>query len=287
MPELPAADSLRHWQQWLSQRLATHTDIPTQEARWILEDLLPERNLLWTHPETTLGVSQRERLLEILARREQGDPLAYCLGRAPFLDLDLRVDPRVLIPRPDTEVLVQWALAQLPAAGPVLDFGTGSGAIILALARAHPEGEYWAVERSTEALAVAEENGKRLGLAVHWRAGDWCSGLPAGTRFSLVLSNPPYLAADDPHLPELAVEPREALVAGATGLEAFQAILTCLPGYLLPGARLGFEHGAEQGPAVRALLAAHAWQEIFTLPDLAGRERVSGGVWRGEDAGIA
>ncbi len=253
----------------------------------MLEEVIPSRGQLWTHPDAALGACGREHLLQMLARRQRGEPLPYCLGHWPFFDLDLRVDARVLIPRPDTEILVQWALQHLPASGPVLDLGTGSGAIILALAKAHPEGEYWAVERSAEALRVARDNGERLGLEIHWCAGDWCAALPPGAQFSLVLSNPPYLAADDPHLLALAAEPREALVAGPTGLEAFADILACLPRYLLPGARLGLEHGAEQGRSVRALLSAHGWQKIFTERDLAGRERVSGGVWRMADAGIA
>lgn len=288
MPDCPAAeDSLRHWQHWLSGKLAAHTDMPVQEARWMLEEVLPRRSQLWTHPDAELGPAGRLRLLQMLTRRERGEPLPYCLGHWPFHDLDLRVDARVLIPRPDTEILVRWGLAYLPTSGAVLDLGTGCGAIILALATAHPEGEYWAVERSAEALRLAQENGDRLGLKVRWCAGNWCAALPPEARFSLVLSNPPYLAANDPHLSELGSEPREALVAGPTGLEAFTDILACLPEHLLPGARLGLEHGAEQGEAVRALLAAHGWQDIVTVPDLAGRERVSGGVWRGENAGIA
>lgn len=288
MPDTPAAeDSLRHWQHWLTNRLAAYTDIPAQEARWLLEEVLPSRSQLWTHPDAVLGASGRMRLLQMLTRREQGEPLPYCLGHWPFFDLDLRVDARVLIPRPDTEILVQWALQHLPADGPVLDLGTGSGAIILALAQAHPDGEYWAVERSAAALRLAQENADRLGLPVHWCAGNWCAALPPGARFSLVLSNPPYLAADDPHLLALAAEPREALVAGPTGLEAFADILACLPEHLLPGARLGLEHGAEQGRSVRALLAAHGWQDVVTERDLAGRERMSSGVWREESAGIA
>ncbi|MEY2342526.1 peptide chain release factor N(5)-glutamine methyltransferase [Acidithiobacillus sp. IBUN Pt1247-S3] len=280
MPEIPAAeDSLRHWLLWLTDQLAQQGDAPAQEARWILEDVLESSMELWRSPQAPLGEARRARLLSLLARRLDGEPLPYCLGHWSFMELDLRVDPRVLIPRPDTETLVRWALAHLPVEGAVLDLGTGSGAIILALAQARPDLDYWAVDCSNAALALAHKNGAALGQNIHWCAGDWCTALPAGQRFSLIVSNPPYLAANDPHLMELAAEPIAALVAGETGLEAYQAILAGLAPHLEPGARIGFEHGHEQAQAVRGLLQRHAWQEVDTLTDLAGRKRVSTAVW--------
>lgn len=280
MPEVPAAeDSLRHWLAWLGIQLAAHCDAPEQEARWLLEEILDSGTELWSHPQAPLGETRRSHLLALLARRMVGEPLPYCLGHWSFMDLDLRVDPHVLIPRPDTETLVRWALAHLPEKGSVLDLGTGSGAIILALAQARPDLDYWAVDRCEDALAVARHNGAVLGLSVHWCAGDWCQALPAGQRFSLVLSNPPYLATDDPHLAELDAEPISALVAGETGLESYQAILAGLPAHLEPQTRIAFEHGHEQGPALRQLLRAHGWEGVETHRDLAGRERVSSAVW--------
>lgn len=284
-PETPtAADSLRQWQQWLIQQLATQSDDASQEARWILADLLGNGQTLWRDPQMALGEERRARLLALLARRLDGTPLAYCLGHWSFMDLDLRVDPRALIPRPDTETLVRWALEQLPKSGAVLDLGTGSGAIVLALAQARPELDYWAVDNSAEALTLARQNAEALRQQIHWCQGDWCAALPATQQFALIVSNPPYLAADDMHLPDLQAEPRAALVAGESGLEAYQAILSGLAPHLRPGTRLGFEHGVAQGPAVRALMAAHGWQDLAVLWDLAGRERASTGIWRGEDA---
>ncbi|WP_308389927.1 peptide chain release factor N(5)-glutamine methyltransferase [Acidithiobacillus sp. AMEEHan] len=279
-PEIPTSgDSLRHWLAWLRTQLAAHSDAPEQEAHWLLEEVLDSSTALWSHPQAPLGEARRGHLLALLARRVGGEPLPYCLGHWSFMELDLRIDRRALIPRPDTETLVRWALEHLPNKGAVLDLGTGCGAIILALAQARPDLDHWAVDRSEDALALARQNGAALGLPVRWCIGDWCQALPAEQRFSLVLSNPPYLAVDDAHLSELSAEPISALVAGETGLEAYQAILAGVVHHLEPQARIAFEHGHEQGPWLRQLLREHGWEEVETHRDLAGRERVSSAVW--------
>jgi len=223
---------------------------------------------------TTLAQQYRAQL----AARAEGRPLAYLLGHQEFWSLDLAVSEAVLVPRPDTELLVSLALAHCPEDRPcaVLDLGTGSGAIALALAHERPLADVLAVDRSTSALAVAEANRKRLGLAnVTWREGDWCSGLSG--RFDLIVSNPPYIEEDDPVLagPGLRFEPRMALAAGADGLADLRIIAANAGERLLPGGWLLLEHGATQGPAVRSLLADAGFTHVSTARDLAEHERVT------------
>lgn len=262
----------------VASRLGGVSDQPEQEARWLLEVALgcDAAGLLRLGAQS-LPVAAAQWLSERVERRLAGVPLPYCLGAWSFYGLEMAVDPAVLIPRPDTEVLVELALGHLPREGArrVLDLGTGSGAVALAVARARPEAELWAVERSPEALAVAKSNGRRLGLTVHWLEGDWYAPLPAAARFDLILANPPYLAAADPHLPALRHEPQEALLAGPTGLECLAEIAAAAPDHLVAGGVLGLEHGAEQGEAVRALLRAAGFDQFRTHRDLAGRERVT------------
>ncbi|WP_437559244.1 peptide chain release factor N(5)-glutamine methyltransferase [Acidithiobacillus sulfuriphilus] len=273
---VPVGDTLRK----VASRLGVVSDQPEQEARWLVEIALgcAAAGLL-CRGDQPLPATAAQWLDERVERRLAGLPLPYCLGTWSFYGLEMAVNPAVLIPRPDTESLVELALGHLPREGArrVLDLGTGSGAVALAVARARPEAEMWAVERSPEALAVAQGNGRRLGLAVHWLAGDWFAPLPPGLRFDLILANPPYLAADDPHLPALRHEPQEALLAGPTGLECLAAIATAAPGHLVAGGVLGLEHGAEQGEAVRALFRAAGFGQPRTHRDLAGRERVTSG----------
>jgi len=279
--------SIASLRQRLAQALAAVSDQPRAEARWLLEATLGwDAATLLRRAEETLLPDIQARLNALLGRRLSGEPLAYCLGRAPFLDLDLEVTPAVLIPRPDTEILVQAALERLPAGADahVLELGTGSGAIALAIARRRPRARITAVDKSGAALAVAERNARALGLEIDWQRGHWCRNLAADRTFDLVLSNPPYLAADDPHLAELRHEPESALVAGPTGYEAFAQILDEVRARLVRGAWLLFEHGWEQGPGVRERLKAAGFTEIFGRPDHAGRERVSGGRWMGSDA---
>jgi len=201
--------------------------------------------------------------------------VAYILGRREFYGLELSVNPAVLIPRPETELLVDLALERRPAA--VLDLGTGSGAVALAIKRHLPGARVVAVEASAAALAVARRNAVKLNLEVEFRHGRWFDPLP-GERFELVVSNPPYVAEGDPHLPGLRHEPEAALVAGPEGLDAIREITSAAGSFLRPGGWLLLEHGAGQDAAVRSLLAQAGLESVRTWPDLAGIGRVSGGT---------
>jgi release factor glutamine methyltransferase len=211
-------------------------------------------------------------------RRLDGEPLAYLVGEKEFFGLLLKVDARVLVPRPDTETLVEWALEVLaPMSMPaVLDLGTGSGAIALAIQSRRPDAHVIAVDRSPDAVAVAGENARRLDLAVQVKQADWFGG--AGD-FDVVVSNPPYVAAGDRHLDALGHEPQEALVAGADGLDDLRCIAAVAPGHLRPGGWLLLEHGWDQAAAVRGLLSAAGFGAVDSRRDLAGVDRCSGGRW--------
>ena len=216
----------------------------------------------------------------MVSRRRAGEPVALILGRQAFWSLELAVDASTLVPRADTERLVELALERLPATSPrdVLDLGTGSGAIALAIASERPDANITAVDASASALAVASANARRLGLRARFLHGDWF-GPVRGERFDLVLSNPPYLAGDDPHLPTLRHEPRSALVSGNTGMEAIAAICDAAPAQLRGGGWLLFEHGDAQGAPSRACLEAAGFARVQTWQDIEGRDRVSGGQW--------
>jgi release factor glutamine methyltransferase len=262
--------------------LAACCPTPRLDAEVLLGFLLGQpRARLLARPDTPVDVATGRRYDALLARRAAGEPLAYLTGRRGFWTLELAVDGRVLVPRPETELLVELALARLPAAGAarVLDLGTGSGAIALALAAERPRLAVTAVDRSSAALAVARSNAAALGLGpIDWREGDWFGAVP-GQRFELIVSNPPYLAADDAHLGDdgLRFEPRDALVAGPNGLECLAAIAAGAARHLQPGGWLLVEHGATQGAAVRELLAGAGLVEIATTADLAGLPRVGQG----------
>ncbi len=238
-----------------------------------------ERAWLLAHDTDTLAPAQRDAFDGLCRRRLAGEPVAYLLGRKEFWGLDLAVDARVLVPRPDTETLVAWALEVMDESGGqrVLDLGTGSGAIALALAHARPGLQVEAVDRSAEALAVARANAARLGLPVTFREASWLEG--ASTGLDLIVSNPPYIAAQDPHLAALTHEPLSALAAGADGLDDLRAIVAAAPAHLAPGGWLLLEHGWDQAEAVRRLLAAAGFTEVQSRQDLAGIERCSGGRW--------
>jgi release factor glutamine methyltransferase len=218
-----------------------------------------------------------------LRRLAAGEPLAHLTGWQPFHGLMLQVTPATLIPRPDTEALVDWALellAALPGQPSVVDLGTGSGAIALAIKSACPRAEVTAVDFSADALAVARRNGERLGLAVDWRLGSWFAPL-AGQRFDLVVSNPPYIAGDDPHLPALHHEPITALTPGGDGLADLRVLIDSAPRHLKPGGWLLLEHGWDQADAVAQQLAARKFEDVGLRRDLGGRARASGGRWAG------
>jgi release factor glutamine methyltransferase len=232
------------------------------------------------HDEAALG-EHAQALSALLRRRAAGEPLAYLLGEREFHGLTLRVTPDVLVPRPDTETLVHWALellAGLPAPR-VIDLGTGSGAIALALKHACPQAEVHASDLSKTALAVARANGQLLGLAVQWHHSAWWQAAPTG-HFHLALSNPPYVAAGDPHLAALRHEPAMALTPvgdRGDGLADLERIVGASLPHLHAGAWLLVEHGADQGEAAHQLLQQAGFVGIQTRPDLAGRPRVSGG----------
>ena len=240
---------------------------PPQARAWLL-----------AHDTDVLPADAAARLAVLIRRRLAGEPVAYLTGVKAFHGLQLHVDARVLDPRDGTETLVDWALALLPPARParVLDLGTGSGAIALAVARQRPAAQVLAVDASPDALAVARGNAERLGLTVALRAGDWFAPV-AGARVDLVLSNPPYIAEADPHLPALAHEPRQALVSGADGLHDIRRIVADAPAHLAPGGWLLLEHGWDQAGAVRELLAAAGLAQVQSRRDLGGVERCSGG----------
>jgi release factor glutamine methyltransferase len=235
-----------------------------------------DRGWLLAHDDDPLDAGARARFDDLCRRRLAGEPAAYLTGHKELFGLRLQVDARVLVPRPDTETLVEWALELLQerASPRVIDLGTGSGAIALAIAHARGDAVVEAVDRSADALAVARANARRLGLSVQFRAASWLDG--AGL-YDLVASNPPYIRRDDEHLPDLAHEPRQALVGGADGLDDLRAIVAAAPRHLLPGGWLLLEHGWDQAEAVRALLRAAGFAEVASRRDLAGIERCSGG----------
>jgi len=262
-------------------RAAQARGLERLDAQLLLGHLLQRpRTWLLTHDDSVLPAAARARWDELVARRLDQVPLAYLTGRHEFFGLALDVTPAVLDPRPDTETLVEWALACLQDAAPphprVLDLGTGSGAIALAIAHAWPAAHVHAVDLSEAALAVARRNGERLGLRVQWRLGRWFEPV-ANERFDLVVSNPPYLADDDPHLPALRHEPRQALCAGADGLDDLRHLCAGAAAHLAPGGWLLLEHGHDQGGAVATLLRQHGFAEVAHRHDLAGHVRCTGG----------
>lgn len=213
----------------------------------------------------------------LVQRRLQNEPIAYLTGSQAFHGLKLNVDARVLVPRPDTETLVDWALSLDLEEAQVLDLGTGSGAIALALQQAHPDWQVTAVDASADALVVASSNALTLSLAVNFVQSNWFAKLKG--KFDLIVSNPPYIADGDPHLPALNAEPRQALVSGVDGLDDIRHIIQEAPKYLNPGAWLLLEHGFDQAPAVCTLLEKRGFGHVQSRVDLAGITRCSAGCW--------
>jgi release factor glutamine methyltransferase len=241
-----------------------------------------ERTWVLAHGEACVDAAPIEALL---ARRAAGEPLAYLTGRREFYGLTLQVTPDVLDPRADTETLVDWALERLavhPGAR-VIDLGTGSGAIALAVKHAAPSAQVHALDASAAALVVARANAARLGLDVAFHHGAWWQAVP-GLVFDLALANPPYVAAGDPHLAALRHEPAQALVPqgdAGDGLADIERIVHSAPGHLAAGAWLLIEHGAQQAAAVRTRLEARGLRDATTRLDMAGRPRVTGAFWPG------
>lgn len=241
-----------------------------------------QRAWLLTHDTDELPQACRLLLEQLAQRRLAGEPLAYLTGQKEFYGLTLQVNPHVLVPRPDTETLVQWALDVLATsadpAGNVLDLGTGSGAIALAIKAQRPALTVHAIDASESALALAQANAQRLELKINFSQGNWFAGLPDTTlRFICVVSNPPYIAEEDPHLAALTHEPQHALTSGIDGLDDIRHIIARAPGYLEPGGWLLLEHGYNQASVVRDILQQHGFVQIRSRCDLAGIERCSGG----------
>jgi len=262
-------------------RQAQSLGLERLDAQWLLLALLgrPAQDRAWllAHDDQALPDDAEERWASWLQQRQQGVPLAYLIGRKSFYNLDLQVDARVLDPRADTETLVDWAVECVreltsPA---VLDLGTGSGAVALAVAHLCPQARVSASDVSPDALAVAQGNAQRLGLPVQFALGDWFQPW-AGQRFDLIASNPPYVAESDPHWPGLRHEPRLALAAGADGLDALRGLVDQAAAHLHPGGWLLMEHGHDQADAVQALLHARGWQQVQSRLDEAGIRRCTG-----------
>jgi release factor glutamine methyltransferase len=237
---------------------------------------------LITRAEQALDEEQAARLQALVQRRLAGEPIAYIVGKREFFGLDFEVSKAVLIPRPDTELIVELAIERLPPQGRLLDMGTGSGAIAVSVAHARPDAAVTALDLSDEALAVARRNAANNGARVRFLRSDWFSALDANDAndsFELIASNPPYIAAGDEHLSQgdLRFEPAGALTDHADGLSALRAIVDGSPRHLVPAGWLLMEHGYDQAAAVRALLEAGGYTEVQSWRDLAGIERVSGG----------
>ena len=274
--------------------LIRHSQLPRAEARRLLA-CLTGQPLTWfmAHGDDPADPDIAARFQALAERRRAGEPLAYLLGQQEFYGRPFAVSPAVLIPRADTETLVETALEQLlllrqqRRAVPLslLELGTGSGIIAITLALEAPDTEVHAVERSPEALAVAQQNAKALGASrIHWHAGSWWQALASPRRFDLIVSNPPYIAAHDHHLQQgdLRFEPPQALAAGPDGLDDLRILIGGAPAHLTPGGWLLLEHGYDQETTVQALLRDAGFADVFTRRDLAGQPRVSGGRWLGD-----
>ena len=262
--------------------------LPRLEVRLLLQAVLQcSLTTLISAPERRLDEAEIARFQALQARRQRGEPMAYLLGEREFYGLSFLTTPAVLIPRPETEGLVDWGLESSapPESLHCLDLGTGSGALALSLQYHRPHWQVSATDRSAAALDLAKKNAARLlppaGPVLRWYQGDWFGALPEGETFDLIVSNPPYIAAADPHLDrgDLRFEPRQALTAGPDGTEDLDRIIVQAPHWLKPGGRLRVEHGYDQGEFCRSCFLRAGFTQISTRTDLAGLERLTGGQW--------
>jgi len=268
--------------------LARELGVERLDAQLLLAHLLErDRGWLISHDDAVLTQEQARRITELLQQRAAGMPFAYLVGEQEFHGLRLQVTRDTLVPRADTETLVDWALELLaampgtlgPSGAPrVVDLGTGSGAIALALKHRYPAAQVEAVDLSAGALDVARANAQRLGLEVRFHQGSWWAPL-AGQRFELIVSNPPYIAGEDPHLPALRFEPLSALTPGGDGLADLHTLIEGAPEHLQPGGWLMLEHGYDQAEPVAAALRARGFAEPELRRDLGGQPRVSAARW--------
>ncbi len=278
-----------------------HPGMARLDAQVLLGHVLGrDRTWLIAHGDEPLPQASRDQYARLLRRRLAGEPIAYLVGHREFFGHCFAVGPMVLIPRPETELLVEVALEALPEGARVLELATGCGAIAISMALARPDLAVLATDLSLTALAVAQRNARGLGATIDFAAGDWYQALepriafgadpiesappsrtaPDHGRFDRIVANPPYIARQDPHLQrgDLRFEPPGALASGADGLDAIRIIIEGAPARLSTGGRLLIEHGYDQGPAVRALLEAAGLQRVCSWSDLAGHDRVSTGV---------
>ena len=264
--------------------------LPRLEAQLLLAQVLKQSRVwLITHDDAVLSQEQHQGFLALCARRFQGEPIAYLLGQREFMGLTFEVSPAVLIPRPETELLVTEALRIIThkSSPAILDLGTGSGAIAVALAHARTDARVWATDISADALDLARRNALKHGVSVAFLQGSWFDALVSEAslpKFDVMVSNPPYIAAGDGHLREgdLRFEPTLALTDGADGLDAYRAILSRAPQYLSKGASVCLEHGFDQSGAVSLLFEQAGFVDIKTLRDLAGHPRVTAGSYNGD-----
>jgi release factor glutamine methyltransferase len=268
----------------LATQAGTQSGIERLDAQLLMLHALGraqhDRAWLITHDDEALSEPAALTFQSLCKRRLNGEPLAYIVGSKPFFGLDLQVDNRVLVPRPDTETLVEWALTFDTANSmlKVLDMGTGSGAIALALKSVRPDWQVTALDASADALAVAQSNAKRLNLNINFLQSSWFDALK-DSKFNIIVSNPPYIVEGDWHMAALAHEPKQALTSGVDGLDDIRQIVHQAPEFLTSGGWLLLEHGFDQAAVVRDLLAQRGFKQVQSRQDLAGIERCTGGEW--------